>query len=114
MITEEITETQTARILRLGRVLGHLGIAVSSWYRPSTDEGLRKRPGPPPKPIAEQVVQALVTMATQNPWYGYKRIAVMCRRAAGASSNGPGNWKLGSVTPKAGNLMSPDTKWPLY
>ncbi len=84
MITEEIAETQIARILRLGRVLGHLGIAVSSWYRPSTDEGLRKRPGPPPKPIAERVVQAVVTIATQNPWYGYKRIAVMCRRAGHA------------------------------
>ena len=26
----------------------------------------------------------MVTMATQNPWYGYKRIAVMCRRAGHA------------------------------
>ena len=26
----------------------------------------------------------MVTMATQNPWYGYKRIAVMCRRAGQA------------------------------
>ena len=40
--------------------------------------------GPQPKPIAEQVVQAVVTMATENPWYGYKRIAVMCRRAGHA------------------------------
>ena len=37
-----------------------------------------------PKPVAEQVVQAVVTMATENPWYGYKRIAVMCRRAGHA------------------------------
>ena len=87
MITEEIAAIETAPVPRLGRVLGHLGIAASSWYRPSTDEGLRKRPGPPPKPIAEQVVQAVMTMATQNPWYGYKRIAVMCRRAGHAVKN---------------------------
>ena len=29
----------------------------------------------------------MVTMATQNPWYGYKRIAVMCRRAGHAVKN---------------------------
>ncbi len=87
MITEEIVATETTPVPRLGRVLGHLGIAASSWYRPSTDEALRKRPGPPPKPIVEQVVQAVVTMATQNPWYGYKRIAVMCRRAGHAVKN---------------------------
>ena len=28
-----------------------------------------------------EVVEAVVKMATDNPWYGYKRIAVMCRRA---------------------------------
>ena len=81
MISEELAAIETASASRLGQVLRHLGIATSSWYRPSTDESLRKRPGPQPKPIAEQVVQAVVTMATQNPWYGYKRIAVMCRRA---------------------------------
>ena len=26
----------------------------------------------------------MVTMVTQNPWYGYKRIAVMCRHAGQA------------------------------
>ena len=47
-------------------------------------EGERKRPGPPPRPLADEVVTAVVTMATTNPWYGYKRIAVMCRRAGQA------------------------------
>ena len=87
MIADEIAATETAPVPRLGRVLGYLGIATSSWYRPSMDEGLRKRPGPPAKPIAEQVVQAVVTMATQNPWYGYKRIAVTRRRAGHAVKN---------------------------
>ncbi len=27
-----------------------------------------------------QTTDAVVTMATDNPWYGYQRIAVMCRR----------------------------------
>ena len=81
MISEELVVIETAPAPRLGQVLRHVGIASSSWYRPSSDEASRKRPGPQPKPIAEQVVQAVVTMATENPWYGYKRIAVMCRRA---------------------------------
>jgi putative transposase len=48
---------------------------------------LRKRPGPSPKPIPGKVVEDVVTMATRNPWYGYKRIAVMCRRAGQAVKN---------------------------
>jgi transposase InsO family protein len=31
--------------------------------------------------IPEAVRQTVVATATTNPWYGYKRIAVMCRRA---------------------------------
>ena len=27
-------------------------------------------------------MQGVVTMAIENPWYGYKKIAVMCRRAS--------------------------------
>lgn len=65
-------------------VLKLLGIAASSWYRPVREETVRKPPGPPPKPIADEVVQAVLTMALNNPWYGYKRIAVMCRRAGQA------------------------------
>ena len=84
MIAEQFAAIESSPTPRLGQVLRHLGIATSSWYRPSTDESLRKRPGPQPKPIAERVVQDVVTMATENPWYGYKGIAVMCRRAGHA------------------------------
>ena len=66
-------------------MLRHLGIATSSWYRPKSAE--RKRPGPAPKPIPQDIVDAVITMATDNPWYGYKRIAVMCRRAGQAVKN---------------------------
>jgi len=65
-------------------VLRLIGVATSSWYRLPRDESQRKRPGPARQPIADEVVQAVVTMATTNPWYGYKRIAVMCRRAGHA------------------------------
>jgi len=84
VIAEQTTAVETAPPPRHTQVLKLLGIAASSWYRPSLDESLRKRPGPPAKPIPDEVVQVVVTMATNNPWYGYKRIAVMCRRAGQA------------------------------
>src|SRR5439155_1179258 len=70
--------------LRRTRLLEALSIATSSWYRQPVAAEQRRRPGPAPQPIAEAVRQAVVTMALANPWYGYKRIAVMCRRAGQA------------------------------
>jgi putative transposase len=66
--------------VRLTGVLSALGIATSSWYRKPVPEAERKRPGPSPKAIPEEVVRWVVKMSTENPWYGYQRIAVMCRR----------------------------------
>jgi hypothetical protein len=66
--------------VRLTGVLRALGIATSSWYRKAIPEDQRRRPGPPPRSIPEEAIDAVVTMATDNPWYGYQRIAVMCRR----------------------------------
>ena len=80
MIGAEFQADITTPPPRRTSVLRLVGMAPSSWYRPAR-EGQRKRPGPAPRPIADEVVQAVVTMATANPWYGYKRIAVMCRRA---------------------------------
>lgn len=76
MLRELLTEEPKARTTE---VLHVLEVPVSSWYRAPQAE--RKRPGPPPQPIPEEIVAAVVQMATDNPWYGYKRIAVMCRRA---------------------------------
>jgi putative transposase len=84
VIAEEIAALETSPTPRLVQVLEHLGIATSSWYRPLRDENLRKRPGPAPKAIPGEVVEAVVRMATDNPWYGCKKIAVMCRRAGKA------------------------------
>lgn len=66
---------------RLTGVLTALGVASSSWYRPAAPPDQRKRPGPAPKPVPPQVVRWVLDMARTNPWYGYKKIAVMCRRA---------------------------------
>jgi transposase InsO family protein len=71
------SETQGARITR---VLDALDVATSSWYRQPVPEDQRRRPGPKPSPIPPEIVEAVVNMATDNPWYGYQRIAVMCRR----------------------------------
>jgi transposase InsO family protein len=84
-----LAELRTATSLprpRQTQVLRLVGVAPSSWHRRPTSQP-RKRPGPPPRPIADEVVEAVVAMATANPWYGSKRIAVMCRRAGQAIKN---------------------------
>jgi putative transposase len=70
--------------LRRTRVLQALGVAPSSWYRRPVPVEQRRRPGPARRAIAEEVRQPILAMAVTNPWYGYKRIAVMCRRAGQA------------------------------
>jgi transposase InsO family protein len=81
-LREKIMEAMNQNTLcRLSCVLSALDIPTTSWYRRKVPLEQRKRPGPEPKPIPDEVVAWVVTMATRNPWYGYKRIAVMCRRA---------------------------------
>jgi putative transposase len=80
MITTELRSETTKPRARQTQVLRLVGVAPSSWHRVPR-EGERKRPGPSRRVIADEVVEAVVEMATANPWYGYKRIAVMCRRA---------------------------------
>jgi transposase InsO family protein len=65
---------------RITGVLSALEIPTSSWYRKPIPEAERRRRGPKPRAIPEEIVQTVVRMATANPWYGYQRIAVMCRR----------------------------------
>lgn len=67
--------------VRITRVLDALGVSRSRWYHRPVDPSQRKRPGPKRRPIDEPIVRAVVAMATANPWHGYKRIAIMCRRA---------------------------------
>lgn len=72
--------TDAAANARITGVLSALSIPASSWYRQPIPEAERRRPGPQAKPIPEEIVRAVLSMATENPWYGYQRIAVMCRR----------------------------------
>lgn len=81
VVNKAIEEDPAAR---LTEVLQCLAIPTSTWYRRRRSGDERKRPGPAPKPISEEVFNAVVKMAKENPWYGYKRIAVMCRRAGAA------------------------------
>ena len=76
-LVSEVFSQSTAS--RLTKVLGHLGIPTTSWYR----KPCKKKPGrrgPKPKPIPEEIVNWVVATAQLFPWHGYKRIAVICRR----------------------------------
>ena len=66
---------------RLTEVLSHLGIARSRWYRRKELQREKRRRGPKPGLIRRDVSDFVVAMAEANPWYGYKRIALMCRRS---------------------------------
>ena len=72
---------------RLTHILQWLSIQTSSWYHTAKPPDQRKRSGPAPRPIAEAIERIIVNMATRNPWYGYKRIAVMCRRTGQTVTN---------------------------
>ena len=65
---------------RLTRVLRGLDVSASRWYAKSIPPGEQRRRGPRPKPVPRHIDDWVVKMAKTNPWYGYKRIAVMCRR----------------------------------
>ena len=72
---------------RLTSILQWLSIQPSSWYHTAKPAVERRRPGPALRPMPTAVEVAVVDMATANPWYGYQRIAVMCRRAGQAVTN---------------------------
>lgn len=78
MVRQELADNPK---LRLTRVLQALDVASSSWYRQPKPVDQRRRPGPAPALIPDSILKTVVDMAVNNPWYGYKRIAVMCRRA---------------------------------
>lgn len=80
-VRAEVERAVEAQDVRLTELLKALSVPRSSWYRQPVPEGQRKPPGPQRKPIPDGVVRWVVQMAEVNPWYGYKRIAVMCRRA---------------------------------
>jgi transposase InsO family protein len=64
---------------RLKPLLRAIGVASSSWYhRPAAEP---KRPGPARKPLDEALKATVMDFAGKYPWWGYKRLAIVLRRA---------------------------------
>lgn len=82
--TRDVVRHELEDKTRVTRVLQFLGIPSSTWYRQPITAEERRRPGPAAELIPDEILHAVVDMAVNNPWYGYKRIAVMCRRAGKA------------------------------
>ena len=67
--------------LRLTRLLTHLGVSASTWYRrPKEDSEARGRPRESLDPVR---VEAVRDLCRRYPFWGYKRIAVVARRDVG-------------------------------
>ena len=86
------TTAQAVENIRFTRVLDALGIRRSGWYYAPVAPSERRRPGPAPKAIPDPIIEAVVSMATGNPWYGFRRIAVMCRRSDVAVTDRQSYW----------------------
>lgn len=95
-LTSEIKEDISALIkesdqkIRLTRVLAAMPMSERQWYRSPQNGDARKRPGPQPfagLDMEPTMLVAICTIAMANPWYGYKRIAVIARREGWSVSN---------------------------
>jgi putative transposase len=88
-LTEELREMIAGACapseVRLNRVLKALGVARSVWY--GRKQGEPRKPGRKPKPVPEALAEAIRQLARTYPWWGYKRIAVIARRAGLKISN---------------------------
>ena len=82
MIRESVTSQPPAR---LKRVVSALGLPCSSFFRRPVV--LRRRPGPGPRRLDPERSAVVRSFAEQYPWWGYKRLAVVLRRAGEAVSN---------------------------
>lgn len=70
---------------RLKRVVAAIGWASSTFFR--RPKASKKRPGPAPRPLDPLKAEAVRETALAYPWWGYKRIAVICRRSGISVSN---------------------------
>jgi putative transposase len=70
---------------RLKAVVRALGLSCSSFFRRPLAS--RRRPGPRPRPLDPQLSEVVVSFAQQYPWWGYKRLAVVLRRAGEKVTN---------------------------
>jgi putative transposase len=71
--------------LRLKAVVSALGWASSSFFRRPVAS--KRRPGPSPKPLDAELAQVAESFAKLYPWWGYKKLAVVMRRAGVSVSN---------------------------
>lgn len=71
--------------LRLKAVVAALGWAHSSFFRRPVAS--KRRPGPSPKPLDPELAEITQGFAKLYPWWGYKKLAVVMRRAGVSVSN---------------------------
>ncbi|MEO5331568.1 MAG: IS3 family transposase [Magnetococcus sp. YQC-5] len=78
---------QSNPIVRQTKVLALLNISRSSWYHRHVGQEDRRTPGPKRTAIQEEGTAAVRKVAEGYPMWGYKRIAVVCRREGIQVSN---------------------------
>ena len=91
---------------RLTKVLGYLGVATSSWYHRRIPKDLHRPRGPAKKPIDPDLLEAVKKVAKEFPMWGYKRIAIVCRRRGIEV----GNKKVYRIFKQLGLLQKPRPK----
>lgn len=84
----------------LSAVLQELGISRSTWYRRRA--AAPKTSGRKRKPVPEALARAIREFAEFYPWWGYKRIAMVARRAGvgGTRPKWPGWAKAAKAKPE--------------
>lgn len=82
-----MTRTEVARRppARLKQVVAAVGWPASSFFR--EPKATKRRSGPAPRPLDPELAEAVRQVALAYPWWGYKRIAVVCRRSGLQVSN---------------------------
>lgn len=78
MLKQEQSEFPGAR---LKPILKWVGIAPSTWYANEEPPLPPKRRGPARRELDPDMRREVVAFATRFPWWGYKRLAVVMRRA---------------------------------
>lgn len=71
--------------LRLKAVVSAMGWAASSFFR--RPMASKRRPGPAPRPLDPELAELVKNFALLYPWWGYKRLAVVIRRAGVGVTN---------------------------
>lgn len=71
--------------LRLKAVVSAMGWAHSSFFRRPVAS--KRRPGPLPKALDPELSEMVRSFALMYPWWGYKKLAVVMRRAGVGVSN---------------------------